>query len=132
MIFGSCHVSGLLAFAPRLLQAPYLSADKGSVLPTILLLFAGHALCDYPLQGPFLSEAKNQKKPIPGVPWYQALTAHSLIHAGMVYLVTGVYVFAICEFVVHFWTDYAKSEQKLTFNQDQAIHYVFKILWGVL
>ena len=103
-----------------------------SVLSRILLLFAGHALCDYPLQGDFLAKGKNHRNPLPGVPWYQCMGAHALIHAGMVYLVTQSYTFAICEFVVHFWTDYAKCDEKLTFNQDQAIHYAFKVLWGVL
>jgi len=129
--FGLCHASGLLAAMPRPVWAPWL-ADKGSVLPTILMLFAGHALCDYPLQGQFLSEAKNHRKPIVGIPWYQALGAHALIHAGMVYLITGVYTFAVCEFIVHFWTDYARCDEKLTFNEDQAIHYAFKVLWAIL
>jgi Protein of unknown function (DUF3307) len=131
MLLGACRASGLLAVMPRLVQAP-LSAGKGSILPMLLLLFAGHALCDYPLQGQFLSEAKNQTKPIPGIPWYQALGAHALIHAGMVYLITGIYTFAVCEFVAHFWTDYSKSAMRLTFNQDQAIHYGCKVVWAAL
>lgn len=42
--------------------------------PELMLtaLIAGHFLCDYPLQGDFLSKAKNRVNPIPGVPWYQA------------------------------------------------------------
>jgi hypothetical protein len=35
-------------------------------------LIAGHALADYPLQGDFLSRAKNRSAPIPGFPWWQA------------------------------------------------------------
>jgi|SRR6516164_6737387 hypothetical protein len=103
-----------------------------NVISRILLLFAGHALCDYPLQGDFLARGKNHKTPITGVPWYQCLFAHALIHAGMVYLITQSTTFASLEFIVHFWTDYAKCDGKLTFNQDQAIHYGFKVLWGVL
>ena len=109
----------------------WLAIQGVGVASKMLLLFAGHALCDFPLQGPFLSEAKNHRKPIPGIPWYQCLGAHALIHAGMVYLITGFYTFGVLEFVVHFWTDYAKNEGKLTFNQDQAIHYGFKIAWAV-
>lgn len=37
---------------------------------TALMLLAGHALCDYPLQGDFLAKAKNRAAPLPGVPWY--------------------------------------------------------------
>ncbi len=102
------------------------------LLARLILLFAGHALCDYPLQGDFLAKGKNRKIPLPGVPWYQCLFAHALIHAGTVYLITRSVTFASLEFVVHFWTDYAKCDGKLTFNQDQAIHYGFKVLWAVL
>jgi hypothetical protein len=36
-----------------------------SVASRVLLLFAGHALCDYPLQGDFLARGKNHCNPIP-------------------------------------------------------------------
>jgi hypothetical protein len=60
--------------------------------PVLLLiaLLTAHALADYPLQGDFLSKAKNRMAPIPGVPWRQALGAHAFIHAGAVALITGV------------------------------------------
>jgi hypothetical protein len=103
-----------------------------SILSKLILLFAGHALCDYPLQGDFLARGKNHRQPLLGIPWWQCLTAHALIHAGMVFLITQSTTFAALEFVVHFWTDYAKCDGKLTFNQDQAVHYAFKVLWAVL
>jgi hypothetical protein len=106
--------------------------DMTGFMARLILLLAGHALCDYPLQGDFLAKGKNPRLPLPGVPWYQCMAAHALIHAGMVYLITRSTTFASLEFVVHFWTDYAKCEGKLTFNQDQAIHYAFKVLWAVL
>lgn len=98
----------------------------------LLLLFAGHALCDYPLQGDFLARGKNAFAPLPGVPWYQCLLAHALIHAGMVQIITGSSALAFAEFIIHWFTDYAKCEGKLTFNQDQAIHYGCKALWAIL
>lgn len=98
----------------------------------ILLLFAGHALCDYPLQGDFLAKGKNHKAPLPGIPFYHCLLAHALIHAGMVYLVTHSVWMAWAEFLIHTLTDYAKCDGLIGFNQDQAIHYACKILWAVL
>ena len=92
------------------------------------ILIAGHALADYPLQGDFLSKAKNHTNPIPGVPWYQALFAHSAIHAGVVGLITGSIWFAILEFIVHAITDRVKCEGHLTFNEDQAIHIMTKVI----
>ena len=103
-----------------------------AVLSRILLLFAGHALCDYPLQGDFLARGKNRHAPISGIPWWQLLTAHALIHAGMVYLVTRSLPFALCELAIHWATDFSKCEGWIGFNSDQAIHYGCKILWGVL
>lgn len=137
MIIGSCHVSGLLAFVPRLVQAPLLLA-KGSMPATILLLCAGHALCDYPLQGEFLAQGKNRHTN-PGSGWIKAMTAHCLIQSGMVYVVAGILFsspwalwFAIAEFAIHFATDFAKCEGWINSDIDQAIHYACKILWGVL
>lgn len=99
------------------------------LMPLLLFLFAAHALCDYPLQGQFLSDAKNYKHPIAGVPWEQALIAHCLIHAGAVTLITGSFTIGMCEFTVHFLTDWLKCGGKLSFNQDQAVHYACKVAW---
>lgn len=79
-------------------------------LALILALFCAHALCDYPLQGDFLARGKNHKSPLPGVPWYQCLLAHCLIHAGAVALLTWNPWFGIAEFVVHWFTDYSKCD----------------------
>jgi hypothetical protein len=102
------------------------------MIARVLLLFAGHALCDYPLQGDFLAKGKNHKAPIAGIPFWQCLFAHALIHAGMVYLVTRSTWMALAELGIHTATDYAKCDGRITFNQDQAIHFGCKVLWGIL
>lgn len=93
------------------------------------LLIFGHALADYPLQGDFLSRAKNHRSPIPGVPWYQALFAHCVIQAGVVGILTGSILLAVAEFVVHAIIDYAKCDGQFGFNTDQALHVIFKAVW---
>lgn len=98
----------------------------------ILQLFAGHFLCDYPLQGDFLARGKNHKNPIPGVPWWQCLTAHAFIQGGMVYLVTGSYLCAYLEVLLHWVIDYGKSDGCYGYNVDQALHIACKVLWAVL
>jgi hypothetical protein len=98
----------------------------------LLLLCAGHALCDYPLQGDFLAKGKNQLAPLPGVPWYQCMFAHSLIHAGTVLLITGSFALAILELTLHFATDFWKCEGAISFNTDQAMHYSCKVAWAAL
>lgn len=95
-------------------------------------LCVGHAIADYPLQGEFLAKAKNRAAPIPGFPWWQALSAHALIHAGFVGWLTGIWWIGILEFVAHFVTDDAKCRGKLTLNQDQAIHIGCKLLWVLI
>lgn len=103
----------------------------------LILLLAAHALCDYPLQGDFLSRAKNRIAPLPGVPWFQALGAHALIHAGAVLLVTGFWWLAAIEAVAHALIDDAKCAGRISFNTDQALHVLCKlayagIVWWVL
>jgi hypothetical protein len=99
---------------------------------TFAALVAAHAVADYPLQGDFLSKAKNRTAPIPGVPWYQALGAHAIIHGGAVALITGKPSLGVAEAVVHAITDDLKCRGKLTYNQDQAIHVGCKALWAML
>jgi len=96
-----------------------------------LMVFT-HALADYPLQGDFLSRAKNHTAPIPGAPWYQALAAHSVIHAGFVFLITGSAPLAALELAIHALTDHAKCAGLISYDQDQAIHIGCKIAWAAL
>jgi hypothetical protein len=107
------------------------------IITKLILLFAGHALADYPLQGDFLARGKNQIAPLPGVPWYQCLFAHALIHAGVVLAITQSVWLALAEFTIHAITDYAKcagwfGTGEKAFNIDQTIHYACKVLWAVL
>lgn len=98
----------------------------------LLLLLAGHALADYPLQGDFLARGKNRLTAFPGMSWQQLMFAHCLIHMGMVLLVTGNAWLALAEFVIHYATDVAKCEGYIDFNVDQAIHYGCKVLWAII
>ena len=92
-------------------------------------LLAGHALADYPLQGDFLSKAKNRTAAIPVVPWQQALGAHVIIHGAVVAFVTGIWWLFIAEAIAHWFTDDAKCRGRISFNQDQSIHLFCKVIW---
>lgn len=98
----------------------------------LFLLVFFHFLADYPLQGDFLSRAKNRHNPIQGVPWYQAMVAHSFIHAFFVFLATGYFVFFVVEFFAHMIIDDRKCAGELTFNEDQAIHLILKFAYVML
>ena len=95
----------------------------------LIALIAGHALADYPLQGDFLSKAKNRSAPITGVPYWQAMGAHVIIHGAIVAFVTGIWWLFFAEAAIHWLTDDAKCTGKISYNQDQAIHLACKVLW---
>jgi hypothetical protein len=94
-----------------------------------LWLLVGHAVCDYPLQGDFLAKAKNHRQQIPGFPFYHALGAHAMMHAGAVALITGSWLLGVLEFIAHVAIDYLKCDGRTTLNQDQALHVACKIVW---
>lgn len=98
----------------------------------LFLLIAAHALADYPLQGEFLSKAKNRANAIPGVPWYHGLFPHALIHGGFVALITGVWWLGLAETAVHAWTDDSKCMGRISYNADQAVHVTCKLAWWLI
>lgn len=96
-----------------------------------LLVFA-HFLFDYPLQGDFLSRAKNRFEPIQHVPWYQAMFAHTAMHGFAVWFITGIPLLGLAEMAIHWITDDLKCRGELTYNQDQAIHIFCKVVWALI
>lgn len=92
-------------------------------------LLVGHAVCDFPLQGNFLSKAKNHTMPIPGISWIYGLFMHALIHAGMVAMITGSGFLAGIELVIHMFTDFLKCHGAISFKTDQIIHILCKVLY---
>jgi hypothetical protein len=103
---------------------------------TLLMLLAGHALCDYPLQGDFLAQGKNRHTKLGamegGTMWLHLLTAHALIHGGMVALVTGRADLGVAEAAIHWATDWAKCEGRIGYHTDQAIHVACKLVWAAI
>lgn len=98
----------------------------------LFALIVAHALADYPLQGDFLSKAKNRYAPIPGVPFYQALGAHALIHGGFVAAITGNLWLGLAEAALHWIIDDAKCAGKIGFNTDQVLHLLCKLAWVIV
>lgn len=95
----------------------------------LFLLITGHFLADYPLQGDFLARGKNRTAPIPGVPFWQCLGAHAFIHGGIVALITGNVWLGIAEVICHAVIDNAKCVGNISFNEDQVLHLICKLLW---
>lgn len=112
-------------------------------LETFFVLVCGHALADFSLQPDAMGYGKNRNDKIHNVEhslfphWYFWLTAHSLVHGGMVYLITGSFLFAVLETAIHWFTDFAKCEGWIGIHTDQSIHigsklaYAFALLYLV-
>lgn len=122
-------MSGLLPFPPE---------TAFEALQVLVLLFAGHALADYPLQGEFLSVCKNRhllhKLQDPSRPrsiWPWCLTSHALLHAVMVWVITGCFVVGLVELVLHWIIDFIKCENWTNFHQDQTLHLICKIAYVI-
>ena len=109
-----------------------------TIIDSFFWLLVGHAVADYPLQGDFLTKAKNRATPIPGVPWIHGLLPHAMMHAGAVALVTGSVWLGVAEFVVHCLIDDAKCTGRFgapgarSFHVDQALHVACKVAWAIL
>lgn len=104
-----------------------------AALQVLFALCIGHAVADFPLQGEYLATGKNRRFLMrlqdPARPvhiWVVCMSAHCLIHAGAVWLITGSASLAFIEFIVHWAIDVAKCEGKTTFNQDQLLHVLCK------
>ena len=96
-------------------------------------MLAAHFVCDYPLQGDWLSKAKNHKVDLVGERiWPMALVGHAAIHAAAVFAITGSMPLALAELAVHTITDYAKCDGRIGYNTDQSIHIISKVLWAGL
>lgn len=111
------------------------TADSGP-WAMLFALIIGHAIADYPLQGKFLAVRKNRHiKAIdysgdsPPTLWIYCLSAHSLVHSGMVWVITGSAAFAFAEFVLHWIIDFAKCEKWTNFHTDQGLHILSKVAY---
>lgn len=101
------------------------------VLLGVLVFF--HFVADYTgLQGDFMARAKNCRDPIPGIPYQWPLTAHSFIHASLVFVATGIWWFFVVEFLGHWYIDHQKCKGEITFTDDQHAHLVMKVIYAAL
>ncbi|MCJ2055136.1 DUF3307 domain-containing protein [Methylobacterium sp. J-048] len=96
-------------------------------------MLIGHAVADYPLQGDWLSKAKNPTlKLVPGETiWPGAMASHAGILAGAVWLATASPALAMSEFAAHFAIDVTKCRGRLTYNQNQLAHVGCKVVWAL-
>ncbi len=91
-----------------------------------------HALADFPLQGDYLAKQKNRKQADSFSVWVIALSAHSMIQAGGVWLVSGSLAFGMVELVTHALIDVGKGEGRFGIVTDQLLHLGCKVVYALL
>jgi hypothetical protein len=113
----------------------------GTTAAIFFVLLIGHVLGDYPLQGRFLAMAKNRHADVtslfggnlpPRGLWIHTLTAHSLIHAGIVWFITRSLTLGLVELALHWVIDFAKCEKWTNFTVDQLLHVACKVGYAAL
>jgi hypothetical protein len=101
-----------------------------------VVLFAAfvvmHALADFPLQGDYIAKQKSRRQADNFSVWVVALTAHSVIHAGGVWLVSGSFAFGVAELFAHALIDVAKGEGKFGLIPDQLLHLACKVVYALM
>ena len=101
----------------------------------LALFFAfaiSHALADFPLQGDYLARTKQRSQASTVPEWLISLTAHSLIHAGGVWIISGSVIIALAEFVLHWLIDLGKGEGLYGYVTDQALHLSCKVAFVIV
>ena len=108
--------------------------STGNFMAGLQVLFAliiAHVLFDYPLQGDFLAKFKNRNYKAEGettpLLWVHCLTAHSLMHAGAVWAITGSFMIGIAELVLHWIIDFVKCEGITNIHTDQLLHILCRV-----
>ena len=99
-----------------------------------IYMTAAHFLCDYPLQGEWMSKAKNPNSKLvkDDEIWPHVLIGHALIHATAVQLITGSWILFFLELCIHTVTDYAKCMGVIGYSTDQRIHILCKLFYFTL
>ena len=99
---------------------------------TLFGLLIAHAVTDYALQSDNMAQWKHPDAFIPPAAghWSWWMTAHALVNALGVALVTGRIELAYAEAGLHWLLDYGKCRGWLTANMDQTGHLLSKIVWA--
>lgn len=97
-------------------------------------LLIAHAVGDFGLQNDFIANFKSRhSKFFTGeIIWPYVLGAHSLIHGGIVFIITHNPYLAFLETMLHGLIDYLKCEKLFGFHVDQFLHVLCKFLWAYL
>lgn len=98
---------------------------------TFFILLFGHCLADFALQNDFVAKSKNPRFNVREI-WIPVMFAHCMIHAGVVFIITGMLGLGLLQLVCHFLIDMAKclnvfGKTDRSFVIDQILHVLVLI-----
>lgn len=103
------------------------------MLELLFWLIVGHALADFALQSDAIAKGKAEfSTPLYGVPWFYWLTAHALIHGGVVGYITQSTLLGVFEFAFHWVIDLLKGLKITGIHEDQLLHVLCKVVWAMI
>lgn len=91
-----------------------------------------HALADFPLQGDYIAKQKQRGKADNTSTWIVALSAHAIIHAGGVWLISGSLILGYTELILHALIDIGKGEGEFGLIPDQLLHLACKLAYALI
>ena len=106
-----------------------------SLMPIFFQLLIGHALADFVLQPDAMGYGKNRNSDAQKTKgelfphWYYWMTAHALVHGGVVYIVSGSAVLGLIETGLHWAIDFGKCEGWYNIHIDQGLHIACKLVY---
>ena len=105
----------------------------------LFALIICHAFADFVFQSDSMAKGKNRHyktTPPPNAKftpsWMYWLSAHALVHGGVVWLITGNAWLGVAETIAHWCIDFGKCENWYGIHSDQSVHIVCKIIWSIL
>lgn len=112
----------------------------------IICLIFSHYLCDFALQSSYMAKMKSklndvkQKLANDGMygdqvyqmTWFYVLSAHAIIHGGVVYLLTGYVEFFFITMITHGIIDKLKTSYKTNIHQDQFLHHLVILIEALI
>jgi len=109
--------------------------DVFDIARLFFLLMVAHAVADFTFQTETMAKLKNRHNKPDEVPngqkftpcWAYWLSAHGLVHGGLVYLATGNLALGIVETTLHVQIDFAKCEGVTNPHIDQFLHVLCKV-----
>ena len=108
---------------------------------TLFALFIGHAFADFVFQTEWIAKNKNRHAGPPAgydpklhgpvqTVWPYVLTAHALVHGGIVWIITGNVWLGLAETICHWMIDFWKCEKWYGIHEDQFAHAICKVVWS--